>query len=113
MTTVDNITTIIKQCDEVKARLETLQEMVKPKPVLRLESITSPGTYWELQSAVELIDCAPGTVIVTPGAQFFRTRNPGSPWVSRTGTWSSSTALWDTLTRTVDQSATLKYLAAS
>lgn len=108
-----HIAEAIKQCDEVKARLETLQDMLKPKPVLRLESITHPGTYWELQAARELIDCAPGTVIVTPSARFFRTCNPGNPWISRIGTWSSSTVLWETLTRAVDQGATLKYFAAN
>lgn len=107
------ITEAIAKCDEIKARLEALQEMLKPKPVLRLESITRPGTYRELQSARELIDCAPGTVIVTPSARFFRTCNPGNPWISRIGTWSSSTVLWETLTRAVDQGATLKYFAAN
>ena len=107
------ITEAIAKCGEIKARLETLQDMLKPKPVLRLESITRPGTYRELQSARELIDCAPGIVIVTPSVHFFRTCNPGNPWISRTGTWWSSTALWDTLTRAADQGATLKYLAAN
>lgn len=106
------ITEAIVKCDEIKARLETLQGMLKPKPVLRLESITSPGTYRELQLAGELIDCAPGTVIVTPDTRIFRICDPANPWTSRIGARFSNAALWDMLTLAANKGATLKYLAA-
>lgn len=105
------LTEAIAKCDEIKARLETLREMSEPKPVLRLESITSPGTYRELQLAGELIDCAPGTVIVTPDTRIFRICDPANPWTSRIGTRISNAALWDMLTRAANKGAALKYLA--
>ena len=105
------LTEAITKCDEIKARLETLREMSEPKPVLRLESITHPGTYRELQSAGELIDCAPGTVIVTPDTHIFRICDPANPWTSRIGTRISNAALWDMLTRAANKGAALKYLA--
>lgn len=107
------ITEAIAKCDEIKARLETLQEMLKPKPVLRLEPIARPGTYRELQSAGELIDCVPGTVVITPDARFFRTCNPANPWTSGVGTLMSAEVLWDILARAANKGAPLKYLAAN
>lgn len=105
------ITEAIAKCDEIKARLETLQEMLKPKPVLRLESITRPGTYRELQSADELNDCVPGMTVATPDARFFRTCDPANPWTSGDCRWMSAEAVWDILIRAADKGATFKYLA--
>lgn len=108
------ITEAIAKCDEIKARLETLRDMLKPKPVLRLESITRPGTYRELQSAGELIDCAPGTVLVVgEGRHLLRICDPEKPWVDRAGFYSSPVRLWNFLVREVNKGASLKYLAAN
>lgn len=107
------ITEAIVKCDEIKARLETLQGMLKPKPVLRIESITHPGTYRDLQSASELIDCAPGTVLVVrEGRHLLRTCDPEKPWVDEIGYYTSPARLWHFLVREANSGATLKYLAA-
>lgn len=107
------LTEAITKCDEIKARLETLREMSEPKPVLRLESITRPGTYRELQSADDLADAAPGTVIVrSDGYRFFRTHNPAKPWITVSSSGISLRPLWDLLTRAANTGVTLKYLAA-
>lgn len=105
------ITEAIAKCDEIKARLETLRDMLKPKPVLRLESITRPGTYQELQSADDLNDCVPGMTVVTSDARFFRTCDPANPWTSGACRWMSAAALWNFLVREADKGTTLKYLA--
>ena len=103
----------IAKCDEIKARLETLREMSEPKPVLRLESITSPGTYRELQSASDLIDCVPSTVLVVgEGVRLLRTCSPEKPWVDDVGYYTSPARLWHFLIREANSGATLKYLAA-
>lgn len=108
------ITEAIAKCDAIKARLEVLREMSEPKPVLRLESITHPGTYRELQSAGELIDCAPGTVLVVgEGRHLLRICDPEKPWVDRAGFYSSPVRLWNFLVREVNKGASLKYLAAN
>ena len=108
-----HIAEAIATCNEIKARLETLQDMLKPKPVLRLESITRPGAYRELQSADDLIDCAPGTVVVTSNTRFFRTCDPANPWTNRAGYWVSNGVLWGILVGAANCGATLKYLAAN
>lgn len=114
MTTIDNIAEAIKQCDEVKARLEVLRDMVKPKPILRIESITRPGTYRELQSVDDLTCCAPGTVLVVgEGVRLLRTCNPEKPWVDEVGHYASLARLWNHLVREANSGATLKYLAAN
>ena len=109
-----HITEAIKQCDEIKARLEVLQDMLKPKPVLRLESITHPGAYRELQSAGELIDCTPGTVLVVgERVHLIRTCDSEKPWVDKVGYYNSPASLWNFLAREADKGVALKYLAAS
>mgnify|MGYP000923587641 CR=1 FL=1 len=107
-----HIAEAIATCNEIKARLETLQDMLKPKPVLCLESITRPGIYRELQSADDLISCAPGTIVVTPNTRFFRTCDPANPWTSIAGCWVSNGVLWSTLVGAANSGATLKYLGA-
>lgn len=107
------LTEAIAKCDEIKARLETLREMSEPKPVLRFESITSPGTYQELRSAGDLIGCTPGTILVVEeGLQLLRTCDPEKPWVDKVGYYSSPARLWNFLVREANSGATLKYLAA-
>lgn len=109
-----HIAEAIKQCDEVKARLVALQDMVKPKPVLRLESITHPGRYRELQSVDDLTGCAPSTVLVVgEGVRLLRTCDPEKPWVDEVGYYTSPARLWNHLVREVNSGATLKYLAAN
>lgn len=106
------ITEAIAKCGEIKARLETLQDMLKPKPVLRIESITSPGMYRELQSSGDLIDCAPGTVLVVGGGvRLLRTCDPEKPWVDEVGYYSSPVRLWNFLVREANKGTPLKYLA--
>lgn len=108
------ITEAIVKCDEIKARLETLRDMLKPKPVLRIESITYPGTYWELQSPGDLIDCTPGTVLVVgEGARLIRTCDPENPWVDKVGYYGSPVRLWNFLVREANKGTPLKYLAAN
>lgn len=102
----------IAKCDEIKARLEALREMSEPKPVLRLEPNTRPGTYRELHSADDLADAAPGTVIIGPNYRYLRTCDPANPWTSRIGCWMSNAALWGILIGTVNSGTTVKYLAA-
>jgi hypothetical protein len=107
------ITEAIVKCDEIKARLETLRDMLKPKPVLRLESITRPGTYRELRSADDLIDCAPSTVLVVgEEVRLLRTCAPEKPWVDEVGYYTSPARLWRFLVREANNGVTLKYLAA-
>lgn len=105
------LTDAIAKCDEIKARLETLREMSEPKPVLRLESITRPGHWKDLQLADDLGDCAPGTVIIGPDTRIFRICDPANPWTSRIGSRISNAALWDMLTRAANKGTTFKYLA--
>lgn len=108
------ITEAIATCGEIKARLETLQEMVKPKPVLRFESITRPGTYRELRSADDLNDCAPSTVLVVgEEVRLLRTCDPEKPWVDEIGYYTSPARLWHFLVREANNGVTLKYLAAN
>lgn len=103
----------IAKCDEIKARLETLREMSEPKPVLRLESITRPDHWKDLQSADDLADCSPGMVIITPGGRFFRCYNPVKPWINFIDCGVSHMALWRALIQAADRGATFKYLAAN
>lgn len=106
------ITEAIVKCDEIKARLEVLRDMLKPKPVLRLESITHPGTYQELQSSDELNDCVPGMILVIgEGARVLRTCDPEQPWVDKVGYYSSPVRLWNFLVREANKGTPLKYLA--
>lgn len=108
------ITEAIVKCDEIKARLETLQDMLKPKPVLRLESITRPGTYRELQSVVDFHNCAEGTVVVASnGRRYLRTGDLGYPWSTSYGTNRTSDDLWRSLICSVERGTTFKYLAAN
>lgn len=108
------LTGAITKCDEIKARLEALREMSEPKPALRLESITRPGTYRELRSSEDLIDCAPGTVLVVgEGARLIRTCDPENPWVDKFGYYSSPVRLWNFLVREANKGTPLKYLAAN
>ena len=105
------ITEAIVKCDEIKARLETLREMSEPKPVLRLESITHPGAYWELQAADELAACPVGTVIVSSrDRKYLRTDNPSYPWATSYGTRTSSNDLWRSLVCADERGVTFKYL---
>lgn len=108
------ITEAIVKCEEIKARLETLQCMLKPKPVLRLESITRPGQWKELRSVDDLRDCALGTVLLTPhSGRYFRVGDPAMPWATPAGNWATSASLWSLLATEADRGVTFKYLAAN
>lgn len=104
------LTEAIAKCDKIKARLETLREMSEPKPVLRLEYITCPGAYAELQSADELADCPVGTVIVSRNRRYLRTDNPAFPWATSYGTRTASNDLWRSLVCADERGVTFKYL---
>ena len=106
-----HITEAIKQCDEVKARLVTLRDMVKPKPVLRLESITRPGEWWELSSADELADCPEGTVIEASDGWYYYRLGParGMEWQSDTGQEYTHGAMWESLTQDAANHVTFEY----
>nr|DAX43347.1 MAG TPA: hypothetical protein [Caudoviricetes sp.] len=104
----------IAKCDEINDQLKVLRDMLKPKPVLRLESITRPGDYWELRSEDGLINCMHGTVIImSNGCRFFRVADSLKPWITSGGLGLSSLALWGNLNNAVSQGVTLKYLAAN
>jgi len=108
------LTDAIAKCDEIKARLETLREMSEPKPALRLESITRPGQWKELQSASDLDGCALGTVLLTPyNCRYFRTGDSMMPWITSDGNWATSVSLWNILAPEANRGATFKYLAAN
>ena len=108
------ITEAIAKCGEIKARLETLQEMLKPKPVLRVESITHPDTYRELQSADVLADCPEGTVVVASnGDRYMRIGHWEYQWATSYGTNRTSGDLWHSLVRRAGCGITFKYLAAN
>lgn len=105
------LTEAIAKCDEIKARLEALREMSGSKPVLRLESIIYPGTYRELQSARDLLNCPVGMIIVSSGARrYLRTDNLGYPWATSYGTHTSSNDLWRSLVCAGERGVTFKYL---
>lgn len=109
-----HIAEAIKQCDEVKARLVALRDMVKPKPALRIESLTSPGTYRELRSTDALADCYEGTIIVASnGRRYLRTDEQKYSWATSYGTHETSDDLWRSLVYMTECGATLKYLAAN
>lgn len=108
------ITEAIVKCDEIKARLETLQDMLKPKPVLCLESITRPGTYRELQSADELHDCPEGTVIAaSDGHRYMRIDHWEYQWATSYGTRRENDDLWSSLVCRAGCGITFKYLAVN
>lgn len=93
------LTEAITKCDEIKARLEALREMSEPEPALRIESIAKPGEWWEPQNAVELAECAPGTVIyVSGGISYFRFSDSyHKPWAYSTGHFASHDTMWSIL----------------
>ena len=105
-----HIAEAIKQCDEVKARLETLQDMLKPKPVLRIESITRLDCWRELQCADDL-DCPEGTVIeASDGFRYYRLADDcAGDWVSDTDLGYTHGMLWDTLIQDAANHVTFKY----
>lgn len=59
----------IVTCGAIRAKLEVLQDMLTPKPVLTIESIIRPGHNWELHRPADL-DCpeAPSSKRQTLGA---------------------------------------------
>nr|DAR15488.1 MAG TPA: hypothetical protein [Caudoviricetes sp.] len=104
------ITEAIVKCDEIKARLETLRDMLKPKPVLRLESIARPGHTWELRCAGDL-DCPEGTVIEgSDGWRYYRLADGRSgDWMSDNGQEYTHGALWETLIQDAANHVTFEY----
>lgn len=110
MTQIDDITKAIKQCDEVKARLETLRDTLKPKPVLRLKSITRPGHTWDLRCANDL-DCPEGTVIeASDGWSYYRLGpRRTADWASDTGQEYIHGAMWETLIQDAAVHVTFEY----
>lgn len=107
------LTEAIAKCDEIKARLGALCEMSEPKPVLRLESITRPGHWQELQSADDLISCPVGTVIASSkGHRYLRGNERHAPWATSCGTRRANDDLWRSLISDDGCGVTFKYLAA-
>lgn len=104
------LTEAITKCDEIKARLETLREMSEPKPVLCVESVTTPVSIWTPRSADDLAACPYGTVIVlSTGRSYFRIGGTLGPWAACPGFRATSDDLWHTLTRAAERGITFKY----
>lgn len=101
----------IAACDEVKARLEALRDMVKPKPVLRMASITRPGDWWEPSSADDLADCPEGTVIEASDGWYYYRLGPTREreWQSNTGQEYTRGAMWENLTQDAADGITFEY----
>ena len=115
MTTIDNIIEAIKQCGKVKVRLEALRDMIDPKPgpepVLRIESITRPDTWWEPRSEADLADCPEGTVIEVSGGWVYYRLGPAreADWVSDSGREYINCLLWEMLIRDARDHITFSY----
>lgn len=88
----------IAACDEIKARLEALQDMFTPKPVLTIESVIRPDHNWELHRPADL-DCPEGTVIeASDGWRYYRLApHQAADWKSNTGGTYTHGALWNSL----------------
>lgn len=100
----------IVTCGAIRAKLEVLQDMLTPKPVLTIESITRPDHDWELYRPADL-DCPEGTVIeATDGYRYYRL-GPGraGDWVSDTGRTCSHNSLWNSLIQDAAQDVEFAY----
>lgn len=104
------LTEAIVTCSVIRAKLEVLQDMLTPKPVLTMESITRPDHNWELHRPADL-DCPEGTVIeASDGFRYYRLAGdcPGV-WVSDTDQVYTDGTLWDTLIQGAANHVTFKY----
>lgn len=100
----------IAACDEIKARLEALQDMLKPKPALSIESIIRPDHTWELHCADDLA-CPEGTVIeASDGLRYYRLSSArAGDWMSITGQKYTHGALWESLIQDAANRVTFDY----
>lgn len=100
----------IAACDEVKARLEALRDMLKPKPILTIESIIRPDHNWELYRPADL-DCPEGTVIeTTDDYRYYRLGSgQAGDWVSNVGRTYSHDSLWNSLIQDAASSINFEY----
>lgn len=92
------LTEAIVTCGAIRAKLEVLQDMLTPKPVLTIESLVRPHHNWELYRPADL-DCPEGTAIeATDGCRYYRL-GPGQAgdWVSAVGRTYSHNSLWNSL----------------
>lgn len=107
MTTIDNITEAIKRCDEVKARLVTLQDMVKPK--LRIKHLGGGGEW--TPSTADDLDCQTGVVILgSDGFYYYKVGNDGEgDWQGGDGRPYTCQTLLDTLLDDVANCVTHQY----
>lgn len=105
-----NFAAAIAACDEIKARLEAMQDMLKPKPPLSIESITCSNHAWELHCAGDLI-CPEGTVIeASDGWRYYRLApHQAADWKSDTGGTYTHSALWNSLIQDVADGITFEY----
>lgn len=100
----------IVTCGAIRAKLEVLQDMLTPKPVLTIESIVRPGHNWELYRPADL-DCPEGTVIeATDGYRYYRL-GPGwaGDWGSAVGRTYSHNSLWNSLIQDAANSIDFRY----
>lgn len=94
----------------IRAKLEVLQDMLTPKPVLTIESIIRPDHNWELYRPADL-DCPEGTVIeATDGYRYYRL-GPGQAgdWASAVGRTYSHNSLWNSLIQDAADSIDFRY----
>lgn len=104
------LTEAITMCGVIRAKLEVLQDMLTPNPVLTIESITRPDHTWELHRPTDF-DCPEGTVIeATDGYRYYRL-GPGQAgdWVSDSGRTYSHDSLWNTLIQDAANSIDFEY----
>lgn len=104
------LTEAIVTCGAIRAKLEVLQDMLTPKPVLTIESITRPGHNWELYRPADL-GCPEGTVIeASDGFRYYRlAEDCAGDWVSDTGRTYSHNSLWNSLIQDAANSVDFEY----
>lgn len=104
------LTEAIVACGAIRAKLEVLQDMLTPKPVLTMESITRPDHNWELHRPADL-DCPEGAVIEATDAWRYYRLGPGQAgdWVSDTGRTYSHNSLWNSLIQDAAQGVEFAY----
>lgn len=104
------LTEAIVTCGVIRAKLEVLQDMLTPKPVLTMESITRLDHNWELHRPADL-DCPEGTLIeAADGCRYYRL-GPGQAgdWLSDVGRTYSHNSLWNRLIQDAANSIDFEY----
>lgn len=104
------LTEAIVTCGVIRAKLEVLQDMLTPKPVLTMESITRLDHNWELHRLADL-DCPEGTLIeAADGCRYYRLGSgQAGDWLSDVGRTYSHNSLWNRLIQDAANSIDFEY----